>query len=636
MRPTTEQPLELKPADKGFHVVPREQARNTLAITVHNPLGDRFERDVNENCPRELTSPVRVEGFFRGQEFSGTTAVSINPVPDTVAIGPPPNDPPDASIAVCASKEIIARFGEGTGSVAIVLDCSGSMMDPTAAGRTKFDEAQEALRQVLPLVPPKTKMSLWTFSQLPPGVNEVYPGDPLDTEPELSINPLLRMAPWDPKRTGAILNQIGQLRPFLRTPLVQAMWKAAKQDLESATGLKTLLVLTDGMDSELEKFKPKYNPSRLSVKDFVVAGFKPLGITVNMVFFTPAAVPQEIDDARNRFGPALAQLQPRGSFTTAKDLKELIATLQRGLIQKLTCQILKPDGTPVDEALDVTAPNEEERWCRGLKAGVYKLRVHLGSTLEQDVDLREGDRIIVELVEDKAGSIVFRRGLYTDSNEFAGRSRAVTEAWRLTPLANQVRSDGGHDRLQIVTALERKPEEVVAGEIQQVKPRMAWFRLGAEDVEHPEAQFMTRWRERVFYPGPVWQFDVPRWIPGPAGDRYATPVLKAWWSNPESKLKPAYELRFGSPRQARRATPPGVPVARGGRLRSNRSAWRTMASRWLRASRPRSNHASSCGWISPAIPPAWSIRPRSLDCRSLAMNIVCTRKRASTRGSSGL
>ena len=58
---------------------------------------------------------------------------------------------------------------------------------------------------------------------------------------------------------------------------------------------------------------------------------------------------------------------------------------------------------------------------------------------------------------------------------------------------------------------------------------------------------MTRWRERVFYPGSVWQFDVPQWIPGPAGDRYATPVLKAWWSNPESKLQPAAEVRFESP-----------------------------------------------------------------------------------------
>ena len=80
---------------------------------------------------------------------------------------------------------------------------------------------------------------------------------------------------------------------------------------------------------------------------------------------------------------------------------------------------------------------------------MYKLRVNVGSNLEQDIDLRDGDRIIVELVEDQAGSIVFRRGLYTDSNEFAGRSRVVNDAWRLTPLTNQVRAVGDHDRLQI-------------------------------------------------------------------------------------------------------------------------------------------------------------------------------------------
>jgi hypothetical protein len=548
VKPSAEQPLELDPGAKGFHVIPRGQAKDMVAITVRNPLGDRFEKDPNENRPRVAPSSFRLDGFFRGQEFSGTTAVSIHPVPDTVAIGPPPSDPPDASIAVRASKEIIARFGAGTGSVAIVLDCSGSMLDQTGGGRTKFDEAQEALREVLPLVPPKTKLSLWTFSQLPPGVNQIFQGDPLASEPELTIKPLLPMAPWDPRQTDALVGQIRQLRPYLETPLVEAMWMAANQDLKSATGLKTLLVLTDGDDNQLEKFNPKYNPNRLSVKDFIVAGFKPLGITVNMVFFTPAGNKNEIDRARDRFGPALAQLEPRGSFRMAKDLKELIATLQRGLIQKLTCQILKPDGTPVaDEPLDVTDPNEEERWCRGLKPGVYKLRVHAGSNVDQDIDLRNGDRIIVELIEDQAGAVVFRRGLYTASNEFAGRSRVENEAWRLTPLANQVRQDGDHDRLQMATALERKPEGNVAGEIQQVKPRMAWFRLGAEDVEHPETRFMTRWRERVFYPGPVWQFDVPRWIPGPAGDRFAAPVLKAWWSNPESKLEPASELRFDPP-----------------------------------------------------------------------------------------
>ena len=99
-------------------------------MAVANPLGDRFEKDPSENQPRIAKSSVRLDGYFRGQVFGMTTEVPLHPVPDTVAIGPPPADPPDASIAVRASKEIIARFGAGTGTIAIILDCSGSMLDP--------------------------------------------------------------------------------------------------------------------------------------------------------------------------------------------------------------------------------------------------------------------------------------------------------------------------------------------------------------------------------------------------------------------------------------------------------------------------------------------------------------------------
>ncbi|MFO0890561.1 MAG: hypothetical protein U0790_15635 [Isosphaeraceae bacterium] len=547
VRAIVEKPLELDPGAGGFRVVARGQPDEAPAIAVRNPLAERFENDPAENRPRVVPSSIRLEGFFRGQEFSGTTAATIHPVPDTVAIGPAPRVPEDAHVAIRASKEIIARFGAGTGSIAIVLDCSGSMLNPTQAGRTKFDEAQVALGEVLRSVPPKTKLSVWTFSQLPPGVNQIFEGHPWGGEPELSISPLLPMAPWDPRQTDGIVGSIKQLKPYLGTPLVQAMWTAASRDLQNATGLKTLLVLTDGDDTELEKFKPKYNPNRLSVRDFIVNGFRPMGITVNMVFFTPAGRKEEIDTARSRFGAALAQLEPRGSFTTAKDLKELVATLQRGLIQKLTCQILRADGSPADDQpLEVTAPNEQERWCRGLKPGAYKIRVHAGTTLEQDIDLRAGDRMIIDLVEDQNGAVVFRRGLYGDCNEFAGQIREG-EPWRTTLLANQVRDEVGLSRLQIATALESKPEGGPVNEIHQVGPGFAWFQLGADLVEHPERQFMTRWRERVFYPGPVWQFDVPRWIPGPAGERIATPILRSWWSGPESKPEQAAELRFDAP-----------------------------------------------------------------------------------------
>jgi hypothetical protein len=546
-------PLALDEAASSFHALSGGQDPHTVRVAVGNPLGNRFEKDPSENKPRTANSSIKLEGYFRGQIFGTTTEVPIHPVPDTVAIGPPPADPPDASIAVRASKEIIARFGAGTGTIAIVLDCSGSMLDPTVPGRTKFGDAQRALEEVLDLVPPQTKLSLWTFSQIPPGV-QVHVEDPIAINPELTVKALRPLAPWHPQQTKPLVKQIAELHPFLDTPLIWAMWVVADQDLKFAKGLKTLLVLTDGDDTEFDKNKPWYKLPKPpdndfnAVKDFFVERLKPLGITVNMAFFTPQANIQQIKRARDRFTQALAQLEPRGSFKEAKDLPELIATLRRGLVQKLTCQVLGSDGKPaLEEPLEVTDPQALEQWSRGLKPGFYKLRVNVGEFVEKDIELGSGDRIIVELVENQAGAVSFRRCLYSSSIEHKDRPSIDPADWRLTSLANQVRRQGDNDALRIVAALEAKPQVGEDQQVRQITPSLAWFRLGAVDVRNPESLFMTRWRERVFFPGPVWQFDVPRWISGRAGERFAEPVLKAFWADPAAKLDVAADVRFNAP-----------------------------------------------------------------------------------------
>src|SRR5262249_34269547 len=154
------------------------------------------------------------------------------------------------------------------------------------------------------------------------------------------------------------------------------------------------LVLTDGDDNRLRN-NPKYNPNKLTVPEFIVAGLKPLNIRVNMIFFTPAGDKKEIARARENFEGALKQLNPPGNFVLANDLRELIATLKRGIRQRLTCEILKPpDWTPVgEEPLEVTGPGEDDKWwTRGLEPGVYKLRVHADKPYEQQIDLRKGER----------------------------------------------------------------------------------------------------------------------------------------------------------------------------------------------------------------------------------------------------
>ncbi|MFO0893069.1 MAG: protein kinase [Isosphaeraceae bacterium] len=371
------------------------------------------ELDVAAKIAPPLYAPP-VDFEKTGEEVvAGSHAPKASPGPGTV-LAMSPGSPvgggsPDlARVCFRASPEVARQFGAGAGSIAIVLDCSGSMLDQTQAGRTKFDEAQVALGEVLRSVPPETKLSLWTFSQLPDGVNQIFVGNPLVEEPELSIRPLLPMAPWDPRRTDEVIGRIRQLRPYLETPLVQAMWTAAGRDLKDATGLKTLLVLTDGDDNQLEKFKPNYNPSRLSTRDFIVSGFKPMGITVNMVFFSAAGKSDEVRKAAERFRPALAQLDPPGSFYEANSVGELTEALKRGAAQHLTCQIVRPDGTPVVVRQRVGPPGGQEIWSEDVEPGRYALRVVGLQSSEQFVDLGRGQRIVAELDQVAQGKVGLR------------------------------------------------------------------------------------------------------------------------------------------------------------------------------------------------------------------------------------
>jgi hypothetical protein len=101
--------------------------------------------------------------------------------------------------------------------------------------------------------------------------------------------------------------------------------------------------------------------------------------------------------------------------------------------------------------------------------------------------------------------------------------------------------------LQIFAALERKPLEKTSDQIKQIVPRFAWFHLGAEDIQQPEREFSARWHERIFYPGPAWHFNVPRWVKDVAADRPAKPMLTAWWCDPETKLTAAGEFQLTPP-----------------------------------------------------------------------------------------
>jgi hypothetical protein len=551
--PAPDPNLKLEGAQSGFRAVSWNAGSDSVEFVVESPLIARFETDQSMNRPVVESARLKVEGTFRGQPLDVTTNIQAHPVPDTVAIGPPVPDPVDARVAIRGSKEIIARFGAGNGAIAIVLDCSGSMNEPELA--PKYPQAVSALQQVLGQVPEGTTVSVWTFSQLPDKfrgpdgkpfwtqklIEEAYQ---LKREPEQTIQQLRAPERWAKKQLDPLIRQLNDLYPYFETPLVHAMSQGAQADLTNAKGLRTLLVLTDGDDNRLEQ-DAAINPKKLTIPQFITERFKSLDVRINMVFFTPAAKPGEIEKARKNFAQALPQLNPPGSFVTADNIGELKEHLRRGIVQKLTCQILRKDGTSVsDEPLDVTAPNEMQKWSRPLPPSIYTLRVQANKPYEKDINLREGDRIIVDLVDGPDRGIGFQRALYADSPEFPIRERTDADDWKLAVLANKRQQQSDGNRLQIVSALERKDRDPTApGSIAQIRPGFEWFRLDAPDVPDPQRRFSLRWHERIFYPGPVWHLDVPKWIPDVAApNRLAQPWLTAWWSEPKPLTAGAFSL----------------------------------------------------------------------------------------------
>ncbi|ODU01496.1 MAG: hypothetical protein ABS79_01560 [Planctomycetes bacterium SCN 63-9] len=520
--------LEIQENERGgyrmVHRRPGEGADQTITFNISSRQLRQSASDPKRLAPQTDRTTFGVRGFFRGQVFDRPTPVEIDPLPEIAIEGPGVPNPPEASMAVRADQEIVKQFGEGNGSVAIVLDCSGSMVEQ---GASKFKEAKRSLISVLKQLPPRTMLSICIFGQAAEGFdknNVRQDPDVLQYErPELTIRMLREAAPWDRNELDGLSKSLDALIPFHGTPLVQAMWKA-KLELDKATkGLKTMLVLSDGKDRRFSENRA-FNPTNMTIPEFIRQYFKDTGIAINMVFFKVGE--KEGQEAREQFEDAITHLDPEGHYFSAEDEQRLLSMLERSIKQKLTCRIIGPDGKAAD-VLDVTSPGEVNRWAtKGLKTGSYTLKVQADKVYEGAVDLEQGDRLIVRLVPDGSGGIGFERALYSD--DFISRKDSGDAGgWRYSALRSRYEEKDPIGPVQLFTILEPIGNGG-STRVRQTPPRFAWFELASQGVQG-EGEFAVRWHELGAYPATVWRGDVPRWIPSAAGNGPANPAIKAWW-----------------------------------------------------------------------------------------------------------
>jgi hypothetical protein len=259
--------------------------------------------------PKAQTQPLAVGGFFRGRALDASTSVDFYAVPDRAAVSTPL--PRDVGIAVRADVNARKRYGYGTGAVAIVLDCSGSMgrdaKDPTSVGL--YPAAVEALATMLTDLPPGTTVTVWTFGQRTTGVRT----------PEETVRELLppTTLPLAADRLEDVLRLARGQEPWHESPVVRAAVAAKNRVRDYKVPFKAVVLLSDGVDNRFAA-DPEYGAKKRTIGDVLRAEFPP------EVAFGVLALPvgKEEKPVQGEF-KLVEKLMPTGKFVTADKVEDV-------------------------------------------------------------------------------------------------------------------------------------------------------------------------------------------------------------------------------------------------------------------------------------------------------------------------
>jgi hypothetical protein len=470
--------------------------------------------------PTVADTQLTLHGRFRGQKISSLVPIRLHLAPDIARSSYAP--PQKASVAVRADEPLHRKYGDGNGTVAVVLDCTGSMGPPEGSAfssTTKYAEATAALGRVLGSLPHGTTVSLWVFGQ---AVGQ----DKTVKEPEKTIRQILTPTSWDPGNPTQLKNLLAQiqypaLEPWNESPIVRAIF-AAKKDLEKAQGFKTIVVLTDGIDNRVATDK-ETNPKGKDVPTLLRDSFRKSGIELNIVGFRMPA--KEEAQGWKQF-QVVRSLFPPGAFCTVSESESLAEALDAALRQRLrywveTCNHQDVKGMPV-RGLEVSRTGENNQWYPGeLDPGNYFLQVNADEQIDKEIALNRGDHLLVRVAKTDAG-LEMRQVAY-GQEDFSWKPAQLSGAWRATLLQNQ---RIGNDRLQMLLGLE--PNGEPSGKVLSImRPDQAWIEI--LPTHATASLFRIDWSSCWGYPSAAWRLNVPQW---PCDDQkeLAGSQVKMWWS----------------------------------------------------------------------------------------------------------
>ncbi len=512
--------LELVEPVAGQRIVRRFDAQKQgghVTFSIDCPPLDAAERKFPLEQSVQETE-LAVHGFFRGQLIQSHVPVTLHLRPEIVSHRYPL---PDAAVvSLSTTDEVHHRLGTGTGTVALVLDCSGSMGPPedvTDPFQSKYAEAVAALREVLSDIPRGTRVSLWTFGQaLGPGRTAATAESTI-----FRVQDPIAWNPADPSQLTTLMEKIDprHIRPWNESPIVRTIL-AAKGDVEDAPGFRTILVITDGMDNRFAKDRVA-NPRGKAISEALTEAFTNSGISLNVVGFK--VVGSEESKAQQQFS-VVERLSPPGRFYRVTETELLAETLNVALRRRLRFQVNAFDAQPTSESLELGYSSGGDVWpLRPFSPGVYQIRAGGEPPVNAEVALQRGDVLALTLAPGSHGMEIHRRPYATE--HFPHRPFAESHDWRATLLQNQM---GANGQFRGAVALERATDNR-ASFLSLAAPTAVWF----EAYPEKELPRGLAWRRTLGFPLPVWSLSAADWPALPDASGLAPPKMRVWWSTDE-------------------------------------------------------------------------------------------------------
>lgn len=487
-----------------------------LVRSVRRPSGPE------PTTPRARSGPLKVNGFYRGRLLPQSTTVDFYSVPNQAAVTTPPTDP-YAKLAVRADPFIGPKYAIGSGSVAVVLDCSGSMRpNPAVRGdRGLYPVAVDALRDVLTVLPPGATVSVRTFGKRTPGAKSAEETIQVMTPPtRLSLEDRGQVVSGVVAEASAVtVNDLYDWSPVVRAVL------EAKESLKSAPGpFKAVVLISDAVDTRFAE-DPKFtHPPKRSIKEVLRAEFSASGVPLCVVAL-PVANPADV--AAQKEFEVVKALRPAGLFVPPEKAKDVGAWLRSGMSPRLRYHVrpLEADApvTPFDLTATTEAPDD---WFAGnLPRGRYQVEVVGNLNFRHEVRLNPGDRLLLDLFEDQ-GRLSLKRHWFAATWPALARSGGEDPTRKLALLQNRL--DGG--KVRMVASIEDRPKDRprATDAVSAYRVGDVWFEVGPA-VPRPDP-VAVRWRAVSGFPAPSWSIDAVGWPAAPGGKGAAATQMGAWWS----------------------------------------------------------------------------------------------------------